>query len=232
MRESRGKTGIIFDLDGVLLDSAQFHRRAWYALAAELSAPMCDSFFWETFGQTNTSILRRLLGRELDAAENTRLSERKEELFRAEARGELALFPGVANALDVLKREAFRLALGTSTPRSNVEFYYRELGLGRYFDAYVCMDDIRRGKPDPEVFLLAAQRLGLPPARCIVVEDALMGIEAAKAAGMACVAVATTNPAEVLRQKSRADVVLSRTAELTPLLAREILDGAPTRRRR
>jgi beta-phosphoglucomutase len=226
-RGSGAFAGVIFDVDGVLLDSAEFHRRAWYVLAEELAAPMCDGFFWETFGQTNTTILRRLLGRELDARENGRLSERKEELFRDEARGRVSFFPGVAKMLATLQAVGLRLALGTSTPRSNVEFYYRELDLTRFFPVYVCMDDIRRGKPDPEVFLRAAERLGLPPARCVVVEDAFAGIAAARAGGMKCVAVATTNSAEALRRQSGADRVLTRTAELTPARVRALLDGRP-----
>jgi len=215
--------GVIFDLDGVLLDSAEYHRRSWYAMAEELGLSLSRAFFWETFGQTNTTILRKLLGRELEPAENRAKSERKEALFRAEAQGKLAYFPGVEEALHALKAAGFRLALGTSAPRSNVDFYYRELGLARFFPAFACMEDIRHGKPDPAVFLVAAQRLGLPPARCVVVEDALPGIEAAKAGGMKCVAVATTHTAETLRQRALADLILPATAELTPSMVRQLL---------
>lgn len=217
--------GVIFDVDGVLFDSAECHRRSWYVLAEELNLSMCDAFFYDTFGQTNTTILKRLLDRDLDPKENRRLSERKEDLFRAEARGGLQLFPGVADRLRELKTAGFHLALGTSAPRSNVDFFQQELGLGKYVETFVCMDDIRHGKPDPEVFLLAAQRLGLAPDRCVVVEDAVAGVQAAKAGGFKCIAVTTTNRAEVLREKSAPDLVLSATADVTPDVVARLLDA-------
>ncbi len=209
-------TGVIFDNDGVLMDSAELHRRSWHVLAGEMKLSFSDDFFRETFGQTNPTILARFLRRPLDREEAARLSERKEELFRREAKGRIALFPGVEGMLAGLKARGFRLALGTSTPRSNVEFFLRELGLGRHLEAFACMEDVERGKPDPAVFLLAARHLGVPPARCVVVEDAFAGVEAARAAGMKCVAVAPTNTAAALREKSRPDLILDAAADLTP----------------
>ncbi len=218
--------GVIFDVDGVLFDSAECHRRSWYAVAEELNLSMCDAFFYDTFGQTNTTILKRLLARDLDPKENRRLSERKEDLFRAEARGGLQLFPGVTDRLRELRSAGFQLALGTSAPRSNVDFFQQELGLARYVETFVCMDDICHGKPDPEVFLLAAKRLGLTPDRCVVVEDAVAGVQAAKAGGFKCIAVTTTTRAEVLCERSTPDLVLTATAEVTPEIVTRLLDGA------
>jgi beta-phosphoglucomutase len=220
---SKTSSAVIFDIDGVLLDSAEFHRRSWYILAEELNLSLCDAFFWETFGQTNPTILRRLVSPDLSAAKTTELSERKEELFRLEARGKLQLFPGVEDLLRALQGAGYRLAMGTSTPRANVEFFLREMRLGGYMEAFACMEDITRSKPDPEVFLLAASKLGVPPARCVVLEDALPGVAAAKAAGMKCVAIATTNTAEVLREKARPDLILPRTGDLTPARVAELL---------
>jgi len=217
--------GVIFDVDGVLFDSAECHRRSWYALADEAKLSMCDAFFYETFGQTNTTILQRLLGRVLEPEENHRLSERKEALFREEARSRLQLFPGVTDRLRELRTAGYRLALGTSAPRSNVEFFREELGLAAYVETYACMEDIHRGKPDPEVFLVAAGRLGLAPQHGVVVEDAIPGVQAAKAGGFKCIAVATTNRAEVLREKSSPDVVLATTAEVTSAVVAELLAG-------
>ena len=126
--------GVIFDVDGVLFDSAECHRRSWHALAGELNVSMSDAFFYETFGQTNTTILQRFLGRVLEPQENDRFSERKEELFRAEARECLQLFPGVTDRLCDLKAAGYRLALGTSAPKSNVDFFREELGLAAYVE--------------------------------------------------------------------------------------------------
>ncbi len=204
---------VIFDLDGVLLDSAGFHRRAWYRLAAELGAEMTDAFFAETFGQPNFQILPRLLGRPVEGAELRRLSERKEALYRQEAHGRLRLFDGAEELFEDLIAAGFRRALGSSTPLSNLDFLRAELGLDRWLEAFVSGDEVRRGKPDPEVFLLAAERLGVPPARCVVLEDAPAGLEAARAGGMRAVGLATTHPAE--RLPRFADLVVASLGQLS-----------------
>jgi len=215
--------GVIFDVDGVLLDSAECHRFSWYAMANELEVPMTDAFFYETFGQTNGTILKRLFGRELKREESDRLSERKEELFRVEARKNLQLFLGVTDRLGELKAAGYHLALGTSAPKSNLEFFRNEMGLGALVETCVCSQDIRHGKPNPEVFLVAAERLGIVPSRCVVVEDAIPGVEAAKAGGFKCIAVATTNRAEVLRENSTPDLILTAMADVTPAVVGELL---------
>ena len=198
--------GVIFDLDGVLLDSSAFHLRAWQRLGEELGVGVDEAFFTRTFGLTNVAILPELLGRELSAEEAHHLSERKEAIFRDEARGRVRLFAGAERLLRDLRGRGYRLALASSTPASNLAFFSAELGLGELLEVLVGADDVARGKPDPEVFLVAAARLGLPPPRCVVVEDAVAGFEAAAAARMPCVAVATTNAFDRLAE--RADVAL------------------------
>jgi HAD superfamily hydrolase (TIGR01509 family) len=217
--------GVVWDLDGVLLDSALYHRRAWERLAGELGVATTDEFFWEHFGQTNPVILPQLLGRKIIGAEMGRLSERKEELFREEALGMISLYPGVESLLQALKDEGWKMALGTSTPRSNVEFLFRELKLGRYLDAYSCGDDVSQGKPHPQVFLTAAERINLPPSHCVVVEDTPVGVLAARAAGMKCLAVATTRPATELLENTEADRVVAATGDITPGMILELLKG-------
>jgi len=215
----------IFDLDGVLLDSARFHLDGWRRLAAELGVSFADSFFWQTFGMTNGRILPRLLGRELDPAETTALSERKEALYREAAHGRIALWPGAQQLLHGLREAGFRTALASSTPRSNLDFLRAELGLDPLMDAFVCADDVRLGKPDPEPFLVASSRLAAPPSRCVVVEDALAGIEAALAGGMRCIAVATTVERGELRERSGAHLVAASVADLTVADFERLLDG-------
>lgn len=207
--------GVIFDMDGVLLDSAEFHKESWYRLAEELKIPYSDQFFVETFGMTNYAIIPLMVKHEVPADELDRLSERKEFLFREQAKGRISLFDGVIPLFEELKREGFKLALGTSTPESNVRFFYAELGLGRHLEAYTCSNDVKRGKPDPEVFLLAAERLGVTPGNCVVVEDAIAGVQAAKAGGMRCIAVTTTRTEEELRNESKPDLVVETISELS-----------------
>lgn len=214
--------GVLFDLDGVLLDSAGFHLDAWQALGEEIGHPVSEAFFRATFGQTNGSILPRLLGRDLAEPELAALGERKEELFRAAAGGRIALYAGVEQLLRELRAHGFGLALATSTPRSNLEFYRRELALDALLDVFVCAADVRRGKPDPEVFVVAAERLGLPPERCAVVEDAPAGIAAGLAGGMRVVGVATTHPAAALREEG-GHLVVERTIDLTPTVLESLL---------
>jgi beta-phosphoglucomutase family hydrolase len=222
MNENRG---VIFDLDGVLLDSAEFHKESWYRLAGELGIPYTDAFFVETFGMTNHAIIPRMVKREVPPGELDRLSERKEFLFREQAKGRISLFEGAIPLFEELKREGFRLALGTSTPESNVRFFYAELGLDRHLRAYTCSNDVNSGKPDPEVFLLAAERLGLPPARCVVVEDAVAGVQAANAGGMRCIAVTTTRTEADLRAESRPDLVVETIAVLNAARFAEVLES-------
>ncbi len=205
----------LFDLDGVLLDSARFHLEGWRRMAAELRVPFDDAFFWQTFGMTNGRILPRLLGRVLGPVEVTALSERKEALYRESARGHVELWQGARGLLNALRDAGFRTALVSSTPRSNLDFLRAELRLDELMDGFVCAEDVRLGKPDPEPFLIAAERLGAIPIRCVVVEDALAGIEAALAGGMRCIAVATTVDVAELSARSSAHLVVGAVGDLT-----------------
>lgn len=222
--------GVLFDLDGVLLDSAALHERAWVEMAAELGLPLPEGFFAATFGLANREILPRLVGRPLEPDEAARLSERKEALYRREARGRIALYPGAREALLALRAAALPTALATSTPRSNLAFLASELGLDRLLDALVSADEVARGKPAPDLFLLAAERIARPPARCVVVEDALAGLAAARAAGMLTVAVATTNAAPCLTAAGATQVV-AEVSEVTPELVRRLVGARAADRR-
>ena len=207
---------VIFDLDGVLVDTARFHFEAWRALARELGLPLPDeAWFRQTFGRRNEEILQTLLPRPLSAEEAQRLSQHKEALFRALARGKIEPLPGARPLVYALKQKGLRLGIGTSTPPENLEMILEELKLKEAFDAWVTGADVQRGKPDPEVFLLAAERLSVPPERCVVIEDAPAGIEAAKRAGMRAVAVTTTAEPEALKAKG-ADLIVGSLQELTP----------------
>ena len=195
---------VLWDLDGVLVDSALFHFQAWGELFASLGREFSEADFRRTFGLRNDAILRDLLG-DLPPAEVERLGARKEALFRQAAGGNITGLPGALTLLRLLRERGFKLALVSSTPHANIELVLRSLDVEAAFDAIVGEEDVTRGKPDPEGFLLAAERLGVPPGECVVIEDAPAGVEAAKRGGMRCVGVYRGRPREAL---AKADLVV------------------------
>jgi beta-phosphoglucomutase family hydrolase len=182
--------GVIWDLDGTLVNTSELHYAAWKSVCDSRGREFSRVLFAQTFGRRNPEILAQLFGDRLDVGLVQQLGDYKEECFRAAARAEgVGLLPGVMPLMEELTRQGWRHAIGSSAPRANIELLAEVTGLAPHLAALVAMEDTRRGKPDPEVFLLAAERLGLPPRQCVVVEDAVFGVQAAKAAGMACVAV-------------------------------------------
>ncbi len=202
----------IFDHDGVLVDSLDLHQRAWVAMGVAQGLPITAGLIHETFGMTNPAILRRVLGPDASDAEIARLGDLKEARYRDLARGRIALMDGVRDLLDDLSRLGVRLAIGSSSVRANLELTIAEAGLLGRFASIATLEDIRRGKPDPEVFLLAAERAGVEPRHAAVFEDAVVGIRAAKAAGMRAVGVTTTHPAADLAAAG-ADLVVEALAD-------------------
>jgi beta-phosphoglucomutase len=181
---------VLWDMDGTLLASAEFHWLSWQeALAAEGRA-MSRAQFDATFGRRNASILRDLFGADFPDAAVARIAAAKEERYRALARaGGVEPLPGVREWLARLRAGGWRHAVASSAPHLNITAILEALGLAPAFDAVVGDEDVRVGKPDPEVYLTAAARLGVPPARCVVVEDAAAGIEGAHRAGMRAIGV-------------------------------------------
>jgi len=189
----------IFDHDGVLVDSLALHQQGWLELGRREGLPITAEFVRATFGMTNPDIFRRLLGAAPAEADLRRYVDLKEAAYRGVAAGRIALMAGVRELLDALTAAGFRLAIGSSGVRPNLDLTVAECGLAGRFAAIASVEDIRRGKPDPEVFLVAAAGAGGTPARSVVFEDAPVGIEAAKAAGMLAVGVGTTHPLDALR---------------------------------
>jgi HAD superfamily hydrolase (TIGR01509 family) len=211
----------IFDHDGVLVDSLELHQRSWRELGRREGLPITDEFIRETFGMINPDIFRRLLGDAIDMATIGRYGDLKEACYREVAAGKIALMDGVRAVLDRLTARGVRLAIGSSSVRTNLDLTVRECGLEGRFAAIASLEDIRRGKPDPEVFLVAARKAGVAPARSVVFEDAPVGIMAAKAAGMLAVGVGTTHPLASLRDAG-ADLVVGNLVgfEVDTLLTR------------
>jgi beta-phosphoglucomutase family hydrolase len=207
------RIGAIFDWDGVIIDSSSHHEKSWERLAAETGYVLPPDHFKKGFGMKNAFIIPKIL-KWTEAPEDIhRLSLRKEELYRElVVEHGISPLPGVRQWLDELRRYGIRCAIGSSTERRNIDAILNVLGIGHYFSAVVSGDDVSHGKPDPEVFLIAAQRIGRDPAHCVVFEDALVGIEAAHRGGMKAVGVATTNPIELL---GAADLAVHRLDELS-----------------
>lgn len=198
--------GVLWDMDGVLVDTGDFHYQAWRELLPEYGIEFSYDLHQETFGRNNASILSLLLREKLTPELLSEISDLKEARFRAAVRGHAEPLPGVQTWLERLREGKARQGIASSAPVANIDTLIGELGLRDYFDAIVSGADMP-GKPDPTLFLKVARRLGVPPESCVVVEDAVAGVEAAKRAGMKCIAVTTTNQAESL---SAADIVVDR----------------------
>lgn len=175
----------IWDMDGTLIDSAEYHWLAWREQLAAEQYALTHAQFVATFGQRNDTILRGWLGADLSDTEISRIGDAKEALYRTllAERG-ITLLPGVAAWIARLQAEGWRQAIASAAPRANIEAIIGVLGLTEAFGAITAAEDVQRGKPDPQVFLLAAERLGVAPERSVVIEDAPAGVEGARRAGM------------------------------------------------
>jgi len=212
--------GLLFDWDGVVIDSSEQHERSWELLAAERGLPLPEGHFKAGFGKKNEVIIPSLgWGDDPDLVKE--LADRKEALYRKlVAEDGVTVLPGARELLEALKGEGIPRAVGSSTPRENLDALFAVTGLDKLFDAVVCGSDVTHGKPHPEVFLAGASRLGLDPGRCIVIEDAFAGIDAARNAGMKVVGVATTNPIDSL---SLCDLAVTSLEEVTPARLHSLL---------
>jgi HAD superfamily hydrolase (TIGR01509 family) len=205
--------GVLFDWDGVVIDSSAQHERSWELLAKERSLHLPEGHFKAGFGKKNEIIIPAL-GWSDDPGVVRELADRKEELYRElVAETGVVILPGARELLTALKEAGVPRAVGSSTPRANLDALFAATALDRLFDSVVCGNDVTHGKPDPEVFLKGASLLGLEPGRCAVIEDAFAGIEAARRGGMKVIGVATTNPLETL---SGCDLAVASLEGVTP----------------
>ena len=188
---------VLWDFDGVLADTNEYHFQSWKEILAEIGISFSRQDFQSLFGMSNSQTSRIILGLEQDTQQSLEVSDRKEALYRQMLRGRITMNPNLASVLESLKRAGVKMAIASSAPPENLEVVLAELGIASYFQAIVSGDSLP-SKPDPAVFLVAADLIGAPPESCIVVEDSPHGIEAARRAGMKCIAVASTQPVEKL----------------------------------
>ncbi len=184
-----GKRAALWDVDGTLIDSREYHWLSWQGALAAEDFHVTREQFQKTFGQRNDEILRGYFPAYADA-DIARVGDAKEVAYRRLIRERgIELLPGVGHWLERLRGEGWLQAVASSAPRLNLEAIISALGLEKYFSAVASAEDVTEGKPDPQVFLAAASKLGVTPGSCVVVEDAPAGTEAARRAGMRCVGV-------------------------------------------
>lgn len=202
---------VLWDLDGTLVDSADSHYASWIEAMGGVGRSVTRAQFEATFGQRNDRILAGWLGPDAPPELARRIADEKERAYRRLIReGGLAVLPGAEHWLRALGELGWKQAIASSAPRENVEAMLEVVGWNREFQAIVAAEDVRLGKPDPEVFLTAAARLGVPPARCIVVEDAASGVEAARRGGMRSIGVGDT------ARTAHPDVAVASLTALSP----------------
>jgi beta-phosphoglucomutase len=223
------KRAVLFDVDGVLVDSAAAHFESWRVAARELGREMTRAEFDVTFGRTSRDIVRHFFGDRFDDAEIQAIDDRKEAAYREIVKDDYPLMPGARELVLGLHEAAVLMGLGSSGPRENVQLLVDHVGTealpgSRLFGAVITGFDVTRGKPDPQVFQLGAARLGVEPARCIVVEDAASGIQAAKAGGMKSVALASTPAQRERLAPTGPDLLIESLAELTTQGVQELLE--------
>ena len=209
----RTNRAVVWDLDGVVVDSAEAHNASWQGMAREFGVPYDpERDFRGIFGRHNTDIISSLWG-VTDPAQIERMAERKELLFREAAR-HLKALPGVVDLVRALAEAGWRQGIGSSAPLANISLLLSATDLQGYIQAIASGEDVTRGKPDPQVFLLAFERLGVDPSNGVVIEDAPAGVRAGIAAGAATLGVTTTQTAETLREAG-ADLVVASLQGLT-----------------
>jgi beta-phosphoglucomutase len=203
---------VVWDLDGVIVDSGEAHNRSWQAMADELGLPYDpENDFKAIFGRHNTDIIEQLWGI-TDKDQVARVANSKESHFRQEA-AHLKALPGVVELVSALAEAGWRQAIGSSAPLANVSLLLSATGLADYMQAITSGDDVKRGKPDPQVFLLAFERLGANPSQGVVIEDAPSGIQAGRRAGAATLGVTNTQTRQTLLDAG-ADLVVDSLADV------------------
>ena len=210
------KHAFIFDMDGTIVDNMAFHTSSWVTFFQRRGTAIdADEFFRATAGRQGKEIIRSYLGAQLGDDEVRTLNEEKESVYRELYEPHRKTVSGFDDLIAQATLRGVALAVAHAAPNAHITFTLDGLDLRKHFDAVVGAADVARGKPHPDVFLLAAERCGVAPEHCIVFEDAPLGVEAARRAGMRCVVLTTTLPAEAFAQFDNVIHIASDFAELT-----------------
>jgi beta-phosphoglucomutase family hydrolase len=203
---------VIWDMDGVIADTGPYHLMAWQEVFQKRGLEYSDEDFRRNFGKRNDTIIRIVAGDSISPAEVDAIAAEKEAVFRQKAAQKVKPLPGAIELIKSLREYGVKVALASSAPIENIQLVTRDLGINDWFDVIVWGREVSEGKPSPQGFLLAARRLGVEPGNCVVIEDSVAGVTAAKRAGMKCLAVTNTRSRRSLME---ADLVVDTLEEIT-----------------
>ena len=217
--------GLLFDMDGVLVNNLDIHRQAFAEFFRRYGVERSFDDLSRVFGKGNDDIMGELMPKNVVERVGIReLGYQKEAIYREIYAPIITPQPGLKEFLAEAERNGLKSAVGSSGYRVNVDFVLERCDIARHFSAIVAGDEVTRCKPDPEIYLTAAAKLGLRPEECVVFEDAEAGIESAKRAGVKVVALATTFSREFL-EKSDADYIINDFRDIDIATLRSIVEG-------
>lgn len=195
---------VIFDLDGTLIDNNSFHIKAWQEFYKKRNRTLTEEEYKEHFnGKTNTDVLAYVFDQPLSPQENETYTNEKEDLYRIIYEPHIQPVKGLLNLLQQLQNAKIPMAIATSGIKVNIDYMFKHLDIKHFFKEVIYSKDIQKGKPDPEIYFITAQKLHVMPENCVVFEDSVAGIQSAKAAGMKVVAIATTHTPEELKMADK-----------------------------
>jgi HAD superfamily hydrolase (TIGR01509 family) len=211
---------ILWDMDGVLVETSEAHYRSWLAAASHFNFPFNRELFLRHYGMNNAGTLHGILGKNASPELIAAIGDYKENCFREDMKNRMELLPGVQTWLERFRQSGYRQAVASSGPPENIAFSVDATGIRGYFDALIsCADGPT--KPDPWVFQEAARQLNAKPEECLVIEDTPNGIQAARNAGTRVLAVTTSNPATALQA---ADLVVENLEKLDWVIYQRIFN--------
>ena len=206
------KKAVIWDMDGIIVDTAQYHLKGWQIVFGKRGVNYTEEDYRRNTGKRSDGIIKNILGAEIAQDEITAIIGEKDETFRQLIGQTIRPFPGVLKLITSLKEHGFKIAIASSAPMENIQLITQSLKIHNRFDAIISGWQVTKGKPDPQTFLLAAEKLGVEAEDCIVIEDAISGVTASKRAGIRCIAVTNTTSREELRE---ADLIIDTLEEIT-----------------
>jgi len=204
MSETRLKA-VLWDMDGVIADTADFHYSAWRDVFKERGVEFTKADFMRHFGQRHDTIIIFALGDKFSQEDIEAITNKKQSLYRQRVAKNIVPLPGAVELIKLLNRRGIKTAIASSAVAQNIQVILKGLGIEDCFQAIAFGTEVAEGKPSPEIFQLAAKKLGVKPENCVVIEDAIAGVTAAKRAGMKCVAVTNSHPRQSLKN---ADMVV------------------------